>query len=239
MAFRTRQENVGRAALTAGRELLLAAIHNTPFDLTAAIEHLQDLVDSHCLGPSTAHIVEAATARQIPAIRLNDGNLVQLGIGYKQRRIWTAETDQTSAIAEGISSDKDLTKSLLKSCGVPIPDGTLAHSAQEAWEAALDIGLPVVVKPHDGNHGRGVSLDLNTEADVVAAYKLAQRKGGSDAVIVEQFIPGNEHRVLVVGKKVVAVAAGEAAWVTGNGQDNNIKLKGHHAARMRRDYFRA
>ena len=224
MAFRTRQENVGRAALTAGRELLLAAIHNTPFDLTAAIEHLQDLVDSHCLGPSTAHIVEAATARQIPAIRLNDGNLVQLGIGYKQRRIWTAETDQTSAIAEGISSDKDLTKSLLKSCGVPIPDGTLVHSAQEAWEAALDIGLPVVVKPHDGNHGRGVSLDLNTEADVVAAYKLAQRKGDSDAVIVEQFIPGNEHRVLVVGKKVVAVAAGEAAWVTGNGQDNIIKL---------------
>jgi len=224
MAFRTRQEQVGRAALEAGRELLMAAINDTPFDLTAKVTELTDLVDSLCLGPSTAHIVDAATARSIPWMRLNDGNLVQLGYGNRQRRIWTAETDQTSAIAESISSDKDLTKSLLKSCGVPIPDGTLVHSAEEAWEAAQDIGLPVVLKPYDGNHGRGVSLDLNTEVDVHAAFKLADRKGGGSAVIVEQFIPGNEHRVLVVGKKVVAVAAGEAAWVTGDGKSNIIEL---------------
>ncbi|PRC91247.1 cyanophycin synthetase [Solimicrobium silvestre] len=224
MAFRTRQEQVGRAALVAGRELLLAAIENTAYDVTAKVAELSSLVDSLCLGPSTAHIVDAATTRSIPWLRLNDGNLVQLGFGNKQRRIWTAETDQTSAIAESISSDKDLTKSLLKSCGVPVPEGSLVHSAEEAWEAAQDIGLPVVVKPYDGNHGRGVSLDLKNEADVIAAFKLADRKGDGSAVIVEQFIPGNEHRVLVVGKKVVAVAAGEAAWVTGDGKSNIIEL---------------
>ena len=220
MAFRTRQEQVGRAALAAGRELLLAAIEDTPYDVAATVKTLTELVDSLCLGPSTAHIVDAATDRSIPWIRLNEGNLVQLGYGSRQRRIWTAETDQTSAIAEGISSDKDLTKSLLSSCGVPVPEGTLVHSAEEAWEAAQDVGLPVVLKPYNGNHGRGVSLDLKTEADVHAAFKLADRKGGGSAVIVEQFIPGNEHRVLVVGKKVVAVAAGEAAWVTGDGKSS-------------------
>ena len=85
---------------------------------------------------------------------------MQLGYGARQRRIWTAETDLTSAIAEGIASDKDLTKSLLQACGVPVPEGQVVDSAEAAWEAAQDIGLPVVVKPSDGNHGRGVSLDL-------------------------------------------------------------------------------
>lgn len=217
MAFRTRQEQVGRAALEIGRELLLAAIEDTPYDVATKVAGLTELVDSLCLGPSTSHIVDAATDRTIPWIRLNEGNLVQLGYGNKQRRIWTAETDQTSAIAESISTDKDLTKSLLQSCGVPVPEGSLVHSAEEAWEAAQDIGLPVVLKPYNGNHGRGVSLNLKTETDVHAAFRLADRKGGGSAVIVEQFIEGNEHRVLVVGKKVVAVAAGETAWITGNG----------------------
>ncbi len=224
MAFRTREEHVGRAALAAGRELLLAAIDDTPYDLAAQVAILKDLVDQHCLGPSTAHIVEAATERKIPSIRLTDGNLVQLGHGAAQRRIWTAETDRTSAIAESIASDKDLTKSLLKSCGVPVPEGSLVRSAEEAWEEAQDIGLPVVVKPYDGNHGRGVSLNLMTEADVVAAYHLASRKGDSKSVIVERYITGDEHRILVVGKQVVAVAKGESLWVTGDGTSNVIEL---------------
>lgn len=223
VAFRTRQEQVGRAALAAGRDLVMAAIDNQPYDLPATVAQLRELVDTHCLGPSTAHIVEAATERGIPHLRLNEGNLVQLGFGARQRRIWTAETDQTSAIAESIASDKDLTKSLLQSCGVPVPQGQLVTSADEAWEAAQDVGLPVVVKPYDGNHGRGVSLDLNNRTDIEAAFFLAQRKGGS-SVIVEQFIGGNEHRLLVVGKRVVAAARGETAWVTGDGKSNIIEL---------------
>ena len=223
MAFRTRQEQVGRAALAAGVDLVTAAIDDTDFDLPGTVAKLHNMVDSLCLGPSTAHIVEAATERGIPHIRLTDGNLVQLGHGASQRRIWTAETDQTSAIAEEIASDKDLTKSLLQSCGVPVPQGQVVKTAEEAWEAAQDIGLPVVLKPYDGNHGRGVSLDLKNRQDIEAAFLLAQRKGDG-SVIVEQFISGNEHRLLVVGKRVIAAARGETAWVTGDGHANIIEL---------------
>ena len=224
MAFRTRQEQVGRAALHVARDLLMALIEDRAFDLETKITELHELVDDLCLGPSTAHIVDAATERRIPFIRLTEGNLVQLGHASAQRRIWTAETDRTSAIAESIASDKDLTKTLLQSCGVPVPEGSLVKSAEEAWEEAQDIGVPVVIKPYDGNHGRGVSLNLMTEADVTAAYHLAARKGGSNSVIVERYVTGNEHRLLVVGKHVVAAAKGEALWVTGNGKSNVIEL---------------
>ncbi|GGC15391.1 cyanophycin synthetase [Pseudoduganella buxea] len=217
MAFRTRQEQVGRKALALGRELLLAAIHDEAFDVPAAVAELTDMVESLCLGPSTNNIVDAATERRIPHIRLTDGNLVQLGHGARQRRIWTAETDNTSAIAEGIASDKDMTKDILKSCGVPVPEGALVTSADAAWEEAQEIGLPVAVKPYDGNHGRGVSLNLSTEADIRAAYDIAVERGGSESVIVEKFIVGDEHRLLVVGRKVVAASKGESLWVTGDG----------------------
>ncbi len=216
VAFRTRQEDVGRRALYLGRDLVEAAIHDTPFDAAQAVQELHDMVDALCLGPSTAHIVDAATARGIPQTRLTDGNLVQLGYGIAQRRIWTAETDQTSAIAEEIASDKDLTKSLLKACGVPVPEGELVQSADAAWQAAQSLGFPVVLKPYDGNHGRGVSLDLSTQAEVRAAYQLAHRKGGG-SVIVEKFIAGDEHRLLVVGKRVVAAARGDLLHVRGDG----------------------
>ena len=216
VAFRTRQEDVGRRALHLGRDLVEAAIHDTPFDAAQAVQELHDMVDALCLGPSTAHIVDAATARGIPQTRLTDGNLVQLGYGIAQRRIWTAETDQTSAIAEEIASDKDLTKSLLKACGVPVPEGELVQSADAAWQAAQSLGFPVVLKPYDGNHGRGVSLDLSTQAEVRAAYQLAHRKGGG-SVIVEKFIAGDEHRLLVVGKRVVAAARGDLLHVRGDG----------------------
>jgi cyanophycin synthetase len=224
MAFRTRDEVVGRAALDAGLTLLMAAINDTPFDLRATVQSLRDLVDRWCLGPSTAHIVDAATERRIPSLRLTDGNLVQFGHGSAQRRIWTAETDRTSAIGESIASDKDLTKTLLASCGVPVPEGTIVRSAAAAWEEAQDIGLPVAIKPVDGNHGRGVALNLMTETDVHTAYAIAAKAGDSTAVLVERFIPGNEHRLLVVGQKVVAAAKGESLWVVGDGTADLFEL---------------
>ena len=216
VAFRTRQEDVGRRALHWGRDLVEAAIHNTPFDVVKAVQELHDMVDSLCLGPSTAHIVDAATARGIPHTRLTDGNLVQLGYGIAQRRIWTAETDQTSAIAEEIASDKDMTKRLLQACGVPVPHGQVVQTASQAWEAAQSIGLPVAIKPYDGNHGRGVALDLENQADIEAAFALAHQEGDGQ-VIVEEFIRGNEHRMLVVGRKVVAAARGTTLYVQGDG----------------------
>ena len=223
IAFRTRQEHIGRHALVVARDLIVAAIHNTDYPLEARLTELRDMVDSLCLGPSTSNIVDAATDRGIPSIRLTSGNLVQLGYGISQRRIWTAETDQTSAIAEEIAGDKDLTKSLLKSCGVPVPEGALVNSPERAWEVAQDIGLPVAVKPYDGNHGRGVTLDLSDQASVETAFHVAKEQS-SGSVIVEKFIPGDEHRLLVVGKHVVAAARGESAWVVGDGQSTITEL---------------
>lgn len=216
MVFRARDEQVARQALEEGHRLLMNAINNQPTDTPAAVQRLRDKVEACYLGPSTASIVAAAADRHIPHMRLNGGNLVQLGYGARQRRIWTAETDLTSAIAEGIAREKDLTKSLLKACGVPVPEGVVVESPDAAWEAALDIGLPVVVKPTDGNHGRGVSLDLNLEADVKAAFPVAEAEGSG--VIVEQYIRGQEHRLLVVGGKVVAAVKGDAASVVADGR---------------------
>lgn len=222
VAVRTRNEQVGRAALQDARDLLMAAIEDTPFDVQGTVARLHEMADRLCLGPSTACIIEGAAERRIPFIRLTEGNLVQLGYGAQQRRIWTAETDLTSAIGEGIASDKDLTKTLLKSCGVPVPEGRIVESPEDAWDAAEDIGLPVVVKPVDGNHGRGVSLDLRTREDVERAYQLALPEGSE--VIVERYVPGNEHRLLVVGSRVVAAARGEAASVKGDGHSTIVEL---------------
>lgn len=222
VVVRSRHEQVSRACLYAARDLVMAAIEDRPFDVPSTVAHLRAMADSLCLGPSTACIVDAATERQIPAIRLTEGNLVQLGYGARSRRIWTAETDQTSAIAEGIASDKDLTKSLLQSCGVPVPEGRLVDGPEDAWEAAEDIGVPVVVKPYDGNHGRGVCTDLNTREEVEAAYGVAREEGSG--VIVERFVRGSEHRLLVVDGRMVAATRGEEAWVTGDGRSTIAEL---------------
>jgi cyanophycin synthetase len=222
MVFRARDEQVARVALAQGHALLMATLRSQAFDVDAAVTLIRDKVDDCYLGPSTAAIVAAATDRRIPHIRLNDGNLVQLGHGANQRRIWTAQTDQTNAIASGIARDKDLTKTLLKAAGVPVPEGVVVKNADEAWEAAQDIGLPVVIKPTDGNHGRGVTLDLRTREHIAAAFALADGEGSE--VLVERSIPGDEHRLLVVGGKVVAAARGETAWITGDGQHSVVQL---------------
>lgn len=222
MVFRARDEQVARAALAEGHALLMATINEQPFEVPAAVARVRDKLDDCYLGPSTAAIVAAATDRRIPHIRLNEGNLVQLGHGARQRRIWTAETDMTSAIAEGIAGDKDLTKTLLKAVGVPVPEGSTVKSAEAAWEAAQDIGFPVVVKPSDGNHGRGVTLDLRERADIEAAFRVADKEGSE--VLVEPYIRGMEHRLLVVGGQVVAAARGEEAWISGDGQHTVVEL---------------
>ena len=225
VVIRAWHEEVSRVALETGRELILAAVEDRPFDVATRVEALRDMAERKLLGPSTASIVEAATAkdRRIPAIRLlADGNLVQLGYGKKSRRIWTAETDQTSAIAETISRDKDLTKSLLQSCGVPIPEGRMVDSPADAWEAAEDIGVPVVVKPCDGNHGRGVFTNLMSREEVEAAYPAALKEGSG--VIVERYIRGSEHRLLIVGNKMVAAARGETVSVIGDGHSTLNEL---------------
>src|SRR5260221_5081690 len=135
--------------------------------MPATIKHLRSVYENSRLGPSTGAMVEAAKARGIPTRRLNEGSLIQLGWGSKQRRILAYETDRTTAMAESIAQDKELTRSLLHSIGVPVPEGRSVENADDAWEAACDIGVPVVVKPQYGNQGRGVATNLHTKEQVV------------------------------------------------------------------------
>ncbi|MGA2035240.1 MAG: acetate--CoA ligase family protein, partial [Thermoguttaceae bacterium] len=216
VVFQYKDETLGRACLHTARELVMAAIHDRPFDVKAAVRSLRELAHEALLGPSTNAIVEAAAARGIPARRLNACSLVQLGYGAKQRRIQAAETHHTGAIAEQIAQDKELTRMLLRAVGVPVPDGRPVSDAADAWAAAEEIGLPVVVKPRDGNQGRGVATNLSTRERVVAAYNAALLE--SKEVIVEHFAPGHDYRLLVVGGRVVAAARREPAHVTGDGQ---------------------
>ncbi len=222
VVVRAWHEDVARTALQEARLLMLAAIEDRTYDVAGTVRSLRRMVDRLCLGPSTGCIVDAADDRDIPTIRLNDGNLVQLGYGANQRRIWTAETDRTSAIAESISRDKDLTKQLLAPVGVPVPEGEYVRSAAQARQIAESIGYPVVVKPYDGNHGRGVFTNLVNGDEVEAAYDIALDEGSG--VIVERFIQGSEHRLLVVAGKLVAAARGDLAFVTGDGHSSIDQL---------------
>ena len=217
VAIEYEEEPFGRRALEVGRELFLAAIHDRPLDVSAEVAKLRDLLHEVRLGPSTGAIVKAAKERGIPVRRMNASSLVQLGWGVNQRRIQTAETDRTGAIAEGIAQDKELTRALLAPIGVPVPKGRSVASAEDAWVAAEDIGVPVVVKPQHGNQGRGVATNLHSRDQVVAAYASARAQSSDHSVIVEKFAPGDDYRVLVVGDKVVAASRREPAHVVGDG----------------------
>jgi cyanophycin synthetase len=210
------EETLGHACLQAGREILLAALNGLDFDIEAKLAELRTLAIDMRLGPSTRSIAEAARKREIPVRRINGQNLVQLGYGSRQRTIWTAETDHTSAIAEAIAKDKQLTRQALQTVGVPTPEGRVVTSAEDAWEAAQEIGVPVVVKPQDGNFGRGVATNLRTREQVLKAYEIAKPEG--DGVIVEKFAEGSDFRLLVIGDKLIAAARREPANVLGDGQ---------------------
>lgn len=208
-------ENLARACLLAAHQLCLAAVYDRPFDVAAEVNRLRELGHELRLGPSTRSIVEAAKRRGVPAMRLSEGNLVQFGQGAKQRRILATETYRTPAIAETIAQDKQLTRSLLRSVGVPVPEARSVESAHEAWQAACELGLPVVVKPRYGSHGRGVATNLMDRHEVIAAYESARREGS--AILVERFISGFDYRLLVVGGRMVAAARREPAHVVGDG----------------------
>ncbi len=209
------EEEVGLLAMELAQVLVRAALDDTPFDLADALKRLRELDEDVRLGPSTGSIVNAATARNIPYRRLTQGSMVQFGWGSKQRRIQAAETDLTSAISESIAQDKDLTKMLLDSAGVPVPMGRSVTTAEEAWAAAEELGGPVVVKPRDGSQGRGVAVNIETRERVIQAFEVAEEI--SSEVIVERYIPGHDFRLLVVGGALVAASRRDPPQVTGDG----------------------
>ena len=210
------EEDVGRLAFERAEQLCQAALNDTPFDLDGTLKELRDLDEDIRLGPSTGAIVAAALARGIPYRRLTQGSLVQFGWGSKQKRIQAAETSHTSAIAESIAQDKELTKKLLHAAGVAVPYGRPVEDEDDAWVAAQEVGLPVVVKPQDGNQGKGISVNLTTEEQVRQAYRIAVDY--RDDIMVEKFLSGHDWRLLVIGDKLIAAARRDPPLVIGDGR---------------------
>jgi cyanophycin synthetase len=209
------EESAGRRAFDLCWELITASRDNLPVDVTSELAKLRKLNEDVRLGPSTGCIVRAAEARKIPVRRMTCGSLVQFGQGARMRRIWAAETDRTSAVAESIAQDKELTKSLLDTIGIPVPKGIPASTPEAAWAAAQELGLPVVVKPRSGNQGRGVSVRLTSRQAVLSAFEIAF--AGDAEVIVERHIEGADFRLLVIGGRLIAAARREPPKVVGDG----------------------
>jgi cyanophycin synthetase len=188
------------------------------FDFLAELESLIRLADRRAFGPSTQAIIDEAASRDIPFLRLNDQSLVQLGQGKYQRRVRATMTSVTSALAVDIASDKKLTTRLLAAAGLPVPRGEVVLTEEQASAAAGRIGHPVVTKPLDGNHGRGVGLELQDDESVRSGFRRAQRETRSGRVVVESFVTGNDYRVLVVDGRMVAIAERVPAHVVGDGE---------------------
>jgi cyanophycin synthetase len=210
------EEVVGRKALAAAEQLIGVALRGGEFDLARALADLRELDEDERLGPSTGNIVDAAVTRGIPYRRLTKGSMVQFGWGARQRRIQAAEVDSTSAIAESIAQDKDLTKQLLRAAGVPVPLGRPVTDVKDAWAVAQEVGLPVVVKPQDGNQGKGVTVNIIDRDHLEIAFRAALEYGST--VMVEKYLPGNDFRLLVVGDRLVAAARRDPPQVIGDGE---------------------
>ncbi|HYY45612.1 MAG TPA: cyanophycin synthetase [Candidatus Angelobacter sp.] len=213
------EEQVGLAAGKLAVRLINHLVEANPtFDFVGELEALVLLADRAAFGPSTQAILDEAARRDIPYIRLNDQSFVQLGQGKYQQRIRATMTSRTSALGVDIAGDKKLTTTLLASAGLPVPRSEIVRSADEAVGVAGRIGYPVVTKPLDGNHGRGVSLDLRNEEDVRHGFERALAQTRTGSVVVESFIQGNDYRVLVVDGHMVAVAQRVPAHVIGDGE---------------------
>jgi cyanophycin synthetase len=220
--FEYREEAVGieagRMAVALVNHLVAPDDPDAAFSLGTEMDRLIRLAERQAFGPSTQALIDEAVSRDIPFIRLDRHSLVQFGHGVHQQRIRATMTSRTSAIGVDIASDKSLTNRLLDSAGLPVPRADLVDTEDGAVEAAIRIGYPCVVKPLDGNHGRGVHLDLRSEAAVRAAFQgaLAQSRAGD--VVVESYVAGNDYRCLVIGGKVAAIAERVPANVVGDGE---------------------
>ncbi|MER2507569.1 cyanophycin synthetase [Amaricoccus sp.] len=216
---------VGLEAGDVARDLvmeLIAPIEEDPLDIDAEIASFMKFASRRSLGPSALALVQAAEARDIPWQRLNEASMIQVGQGKYQRRIEAALSSQTSHIAVEIASDKDMCTRLLSDLGLPVPRQSFVRDADEAVDAAEDIGFPVVVKPVDGNHGRGVAVNLTTADEVAAAFDAAIEEGSG--VVVESMILGDDHRLFVVAGELVAAARRMPGHVVGDGEHKIAEL---------------
>jgi cyanophycin synthetase len=235
LVYEYHQRDVG---LEAGRLAVQLLMHLLPdhvkaltdyeydpeFDFPAELKSFVLMAQRKEFGPSTGSLVKAAEERDIPWIRLNNNSLVQFGHGKYQQRIQATITSQTKHIAVEISCDKEDTHNMLNDLGLPVPQQRLVYSPAEAIRAAKRIGFPVVVKPLDGNHGRGVSINLTEDAQVEVAFHEAKAQSKSRGILLEQFVTGMDHRMLVVNGELVAVAKRVPGHVVGDGKHTIAQL---------------
>ncbi|SLN41525.1 Cyanophycin synthetase [Roseivivax jejudonensis] len=221
VVYRYRDEATGIAAGEAAVDIVKKLYDGEDVDLSPVIDRLKEVRDANALGPSTGSIVNAAKARNIPAYNLTEGtSYTQLGHGVKQRRFQATVTDGSGIIGHSIADDKEWTKQILGDAGIPVPRGQTCYSWEEAEAAADWIGWPVVTKPLSGNHGRGVTTGIETKEDLRSGYDAAVARARDDyaGVIVESYITGEDHRMLVIGGKLIAAARRRPAHVEGDGK---------------------
>ncbi len=224
VVFAYMEESVGRFAAKASVRICEALISGEDYDLAEDIQEMRELREADRLGPSTGSIVEEAASRGIPWIRLNKYSLVQLGYGANQKRIQATVTSETSSIGVELACDKEDTKYLLEQAEVEVPRGDIIRRERSLEEACRYVGYPLVIKPIDGNHGRGITVDIQNYEDALQAFHHAKESSRSGAIIVEKFIVGDDYRLLVINNKLVAGAIRTPAHVIGDGMSSIQEL---------------
>ena len=222
VVFSYTEENVGMFAAESSVNIANALIKGETYDLEADIKRMREIRERVRLGPSTGSIVEEAVNRDIPWIRLGTNSLVQLGYGINQMRFQATITCKTSSIAVDIACNKEQTKKMLSDASIPVASGGICVDEEDLEAVVKKIGYPIVLKPLDGNHGKGASINVKTWEDAVAG--LAYAKKYSHRIIVEKFITGFDFRVLIIDNKLVAAAKRVPAHVVGNGKDSIQQL---------------
>ena len=235
MVYAYKQRDVG---IEAGHLALRLLMHLLPkklqnkvdyqiddkFDFESELEGFVRRAQRREFGPSTQSLVDAAVERDIPWLRLNDYSLVQFGHGKYQKRIQATVTSDTGTISTSLASDKEGTHSLLKDMGLPVPKQLMFTTEDDAVRAAKKIGYPIVVKPLDANHGRGISINLTTDEQVREAFHFAREEGRSRFILAESFVTGFDHRMLVINNELVAVAKRVPGHVIGDGKSSIAEL---------------
>jgi cyanophycin synthetase len=224
VVFSYMEEKVGRFAAKSAVRICEALIKGENYDLAEDIQEMRELRESSRLGPSTGSIVEEAEARGIPWIRLNQYSLCQLGYGANQKRIQATVTSETSNIGVELACDKEDTKYLLEQAEVEVPKGDIIRREKSLEDACDYVGFPLVIKPIDGNHGRGITVNIQNYKDALEGFRHAKNSSKSGAIIVEKFITGEDYRLLVINNKLVAAAIRTPAHVIGDGKSTIQKL---------------
>jgi cyanophycin synthetase len=222
IVFAQREEHAGLEAGKTAVQMVKAITTDTTFDITERLNHIQELSWKFGLGPSTRAIADAALDRGIPVTRIGKGSIIQLGYGKYHKKIEGTLTDNTSCISVDMACDKTVTKELLEQAGIPVPKGGVCRTIKEAIQTAEEIGYPVVLKPVNGNQGKGVSLNIQCPEEIPEAFRIAA--AFSENILVEEYINGNDYRILVVGNQVSAVSLRIPANVIGDGRHTIAQL---------------